>query len=202
MNKTGHRAAAAVALAAMAVGAAACGGGHGPKVPEALAQKPPMLPAHNVGIPGSEQRELAPLPRKLRQEIVFSGVRYSTKAIKMLAVARPNSALTIPRSEIIGGAGERGWGCVSEQQYPVLPASAVASAASGTPLAKLLALVPGLKSRSEGVLLLKAKSDLIATAVVHLAGANQAIVGATFSPSTGGSWHLDWLTAGQVTQCG
>jgi len=161
-----------------------------------------MLHTRTTGIPGSEQRELAPLPRKLRQEIVFAGVRYSTKAIKMLAVARPNSALTIPRSEIIGGAGERGWGCVSEQQYPVLPASAVASAASGTPLAKLLALVPGLKSRSEGVLLLKAKSDLIATAVVHLAGANQAIVGATFSPSTGGSWHLDWLTAGQVTQCG
>jgi len=94
MTRARHTAAAAVACAALAVGAAACGGTQAPKAPEALTQKPPMLHTRMTGIPGSEQRELAPLPRKLRQEIVFAGVRYSTKAIKMLAVARPNSALT------------------------------------------------------------------------------------------------------------
>jgi len=203
MNKTRTRVTAAVACAALAVGASACGGGHGPtSIKGALAQKPAMLPTRNVGISGAEQRELAPLPRKVRQEIVFSGVRYSTRALAITPIAKPGEAHRIPMADILTGAGERGWGCVSTAQYPLLPKQAVAAEANVSPLAQLLATVPALKTDSEGLLIVKAKTDEIASAVIPLKGNNQGIVTAIFSPSTGGTWHLDWLTAGKVTQCG
>jgi len=204
MTKTGHRAAAAVACAALAVGASACGGGHSvpSSIKGALAQKPPMIHTRMTGIPGSEQRELAPLPRKLRNEIIFSGVHFSTRAIAHTPIAKPGEFRTIPMADILTGAGERSWGCASTTPQPLLPKQAVAAEARVAPLAKLLATVPALKTDSVGLLIVKAKTDEIATAVIPLKGKNQGIVSAIFSPSTGGTWHLDWLTAGKVTQCG
>jgi len=203
MTKTRTRAAAAVALAAMTVGAAACGGTHGPSsIKGALAEKPPMLPSRAVGISGAEQKDLAPLPRKVRNEIVFSGVRFSTRALAITPIAKPGEFRTIPRADIVVGAGERSWGCASTTPQPLLPKQAVAAEARVAPLAKLLATVPALRTDSVGLLIVKAKTDEIATAVIPLKGKNQGIVSAIFSPSAGGTWHLDWLTAGKVTQCG
>jgi hypothetical protein len=203
MTKTGHRAAAVVACAALAVGATACGGTHGPtSIKAALAQKPPRVPTHDTGISGAEQRDLAPLPRKVRNEIVFSGVRFSTRALAITPIAKPGSFRTIPMADILTGAGERSWGCASTTPQPLLPKQAVAAEAKVAPLTQLLATVPALKTDSVGLLIVKAKTDEIATAVIPLKGKNQGIVSAIFSPSTDGTWHLDWLTAGKVTQCG
>jgi len=203
MTKTRTRAAAVVALAALAVGAAACGGTHAPSsIRAALAEKPPMLHTRAVGISGAEQRDLAPLPKKVRDEIIFSGVRFSTRAFSITPIAKPGEAHTIPMADIVDGTGERGWGCVTTAQYPLLPKQAVAAVAKVAPLAQLVATVPALKTDSEGLLIVKAKTDEIASAVIPLKGNNQGIVTAIFSPSAGGAWHLDWLTAGKVTQCG
>jgi hypothetical protein len=202
MTRTGHRAATVVALAALAVGAAACGSSQAPKAPEALAQKPPKVPSHAVERSGAEQKDLAPLPKEVRDEIISSGVRFSTRAFSITPTAKPGEAHTIPMADLVTGTGERGWGCVSTAQYPLLPKQAVAEVAKAAPLAKLLATVPALKTDSEGLLIVKAIPDEIATAVIPLKGNNQGIVTAIFSPSAGGTWHLDWLTAGKVTKCG
>jgi len=203
MTRARHTAAAAVALAAMAVGTAACGGTHGPtSIKAALAQKPPMLPTHDTGISGAEQRDLAPLPKKVRDEIIFSGVRFSTRALAITPIAKPGEFRTIPMADIVAGAGERSWGCAATTPQPLLPKQAVAAEAKVAPLAQLLATVPALRTDSVGLLIVKAKTDEIATAVIPLKGKNQGIVSAIFSPSAGGTWHLDWLTAGKVTQCG
>jgi hypothetical protein len=199
MTKTGHRVAIVVALAALAVGAGACGSSQAPK---ALAQKPPKVPSHAVERSGAEQKDLAPLPKDVRDQIIASGVRFSTQAIAHTPIAKPGEFRTIPMADIVAGAGERSWGCASTTPQPLLPKQAVAAEAKVAPLAKLLATVPALRTDSVGLLVVKSKTDEIAGAVIPLKGGNQGVVTASFSPSAGGTWHLDWLTAGKVTQCG
>jgi len=203
MNKTRTRVTAAVALAALAVGATACGGTHGPSsIKAALSEKPPMLPTHNVAIPGSEQRELAPLPRKLRNEIIFSGVRFSTKAGKIVTTATSHHAVTLSATKTVEGAGERGWGCVTTQQFPILPQAAVSALAKDPPVGKLLGLVPALRTDAQGISVGRVKGGgVVVIVTIPLKGKNQGIVGGLFTPTSGGTWHINFLTAGQVTRC-
>jgi len=203
MNKTRTRVTAAVALAALAVGATACGGTHGPSsIKAALSEKPPMLHTRMTGIPGSEQRELAPLPRKVRQEIVFSGVRFSTREIRTVGIATPEHGSTLS-AKIIEGAGEKGWGCVTTTEYPILPKKVLNSLAKEPPVAQLLRLVPGLRGDTQGLSLTNSNNgNVVAVATIPLGGKNQAIVAGLFAPAGGGTWHVESLTAGKVTQCG
>jgi len=204
MAKTRTRTAAAVvALAALAVGAAACGGTHGPtSIKAALAEKPPRVPTHNVGIPGAEQRDLAPLPKKVRNEIIFSGVRFSTREIRSVRIATPEHGSTLS-AKIIEGAGEKGWGCVTTSEYPILPAPVLDSLAKEPPVAQLLRLVPGLRNDTQGLSLTNGNNgNVVAVATIPLGGKNQAIVAGLFAPAGGGTWHVESLTAGKVTKCG
>jgi len=204
MTKTRTRAAAAVALAALAVGATACGGGHSvpSSIKAALAQKPPILPTHNVGISGAEQRDLAPLPRKVRNEIVFSGVRFSTRELRSVRIATPEHGSTLS-AKILEGAGEKGWGCVTTSEYPILPAPVLDSLAKERPVAQLLRLVPGLRNDTQGLSLTNGNNgNVVAVATIPLGGKNQAIVAGLFAPAGGGTWHVESLTAGKVTKCG
>jgi len=203
MTKTGHRAAAAVALAALAVGAAACGSSHGPStIKGALSEKPPMLPTHDTGISGAEQRELAPLPRKVRNEIIFSGVRYSTKAGKIVTVATSHHAVTLSATKTVEGAGERGWGCVTTQQFPILPQAAVSALAKNPSVGKLLGLVPALRTDAQGISVGRVSGGgVVVIVTIPLKGKNQGIVGGLFTPTSSGTWHINFLTAEQVTRC-
>jgi hypothetical protein len=203
MNKPGHRAAAAVACAALAVGAAACGGGHGPtSIKAALAEKPPRVPSHIVGISGAEQKDLAPLPRKLRDEIVFSHVRFSTKAGKIVTVATSHHAVTLSATKTVEGAGERGWGCVTTQLFPILPQAAVSALARNPPVGKLLGLVPALRTDVQGISVGRVSGGgVVVIVTIPLKGKNQGIVGGLFTPTSSGTWHINFLTAGQVTRC-
>jgi len=204
MNKTRTRAATVVALAALAAGASACGSGHSvpSSIKAALAQKPPMLHTRMTGIPGSEQRELAPLPRKLRQEIIFSGVHFSTREIRTVGIATPEHGSTLS-AKILEGAGEKGWGCVTTTEYPILPKKVLNSLAKEPPIAQLLRLVPGLRSDTQGLALTAGGGgNVVAVATIPLGGKNQAIVAGLFAPAGGGTWHVESLTAGKVTQCG
>jgi hypothetical protein len=203
MTKTRTRAAAAVALAALAVGATACGSSHGPtSIKAALAQKPPRVPTHDTGISGAEQKDLAPLPRKVRDEIVFSGVRFSTREIRTVRIATPEHGSTLS-AKIIEGAGEKGWGCVTTSEYPILPKKVFNSLAKEPPIAQLLRLVPGLRGDTQGLALtVGGGENVVAIATIPLGGKNQAIVAGLFAPTGGGTWHVESLTAGKVTQCG
>jgi len=203
MTRARHTAAAAVALAAMAVGAAACGGGHGPtSIKAALAEKPPMMPAHDTGISGAEQRELAPLPKDVRDEIENAPVHFSVKEIRTVRVATPEHGSTLS-ARILEGAGEKGWGCVTKGEYPILPAPVLDALAKEPPVAQLLRLVPGLRKDTQGLSLTTGNGgNVVAVATIPLGGKNQAIVAGLFAPAGGGTWHVESLTAGKVTQCG
>jgi len=207
MTKTRTRAAAAVALAALAVGATACGSSHGPtSIKAALAQKPPRVPTHMTGIPGSEQRELAPLPRKLRNEIIFSGVKYSVQAIKLNKVATtgPDGSVgfTTNLSNRIVAAGEQGWTCDQPGTYPTLPGSEMTSLADQAPDKPFFAAMPYLQAHTVGFSVWKSKrpGDVIDD-VLTLPSGNQALVVAVAKDESG-AWKLTLVSAGQVTKCG
>jgi len=202
MAKTRTWAAAAVALAALSVGAVACGSAH---APEALTQKPPTVPSR-ARISEAEQRELVPLPRKLRQEIVFSHVRYSVRAINLNKVATtgPDGSVgfTTNLSNRIIAAGEQGWTCDQPGSYPALSGSEMTSLANQAPDKPFFAAMPYLRTHTVGFSVWTGKrpGDVIDD-VLTLPSGNQALVVAV-AKDENGAWKLTLVSAGQVTKCG